>query len=506
MIDVRIVIVVETERAVAIAPDFRSAFLALSRFGYGARGSANDLAAAAGDPRGFLKAELLVDRIALVDPRELLSSREALQALFDQRQATKLQRQASAEPRPDVAVSEQSMQQGTPAAGAGPEQAMQGDANERKKGEIPVQRELFRSEALARFQKVAAVEAGFVERLVQFWSNHFCVSAAKGGPVRVTAGSFEREAIRPHVLGRFSDMLKAVVQHPAMLAYLDNARSFGPTSIVGTRRKRGLNENLAREILELHTLGVGSGYTQADVTSLAQILTGWTFAGAEGRVAEPGTFAFFTRAHELGDRQLLGKTYKSGGIVQGESALADLARHPATARHIAVKLARHFVADEPPAPLVARLERTFKDTDGDLKALAAALIDADSAWDPMQRKIRSPYEFLMSAVRATGQVPQDERPLLAALTAMGMPLWQPPAPNGWPDTVATWATPKGMKSRLDISAAFAARLKEQVDPKELLRACVGEVASNETSQAVARAETRQQGLALLLMSPEFQWR
>jgi uncharacterized protein (DUF1800 family) len=300
-------------------------------------------------------------------------------------------------------------------------------------------------------------------------------------------------------------MLRNVVQHPAMLAYLDNAQSFGPTSMAGLRQKRGLNENLAREILELHTLGVGGGYTQADVTSLAQVLTGWTFSGAQGRAGEPGVFAFFPRAHEPGDRVLLGKRYKAAGIEQGQAVLADLARHPSTARHIATKLAQHFVADAPPAALVDRLAAVFKSTDGDLKALAIALIEDDEAWSVSQAKIRSPYEFLMAAVRATGHVPEDVRLLLAPLVVMGMPLWQPPGPNGWPDTAAAWATPKGMKSRLDISAAIAARAKD-ANPGQLMDACLGQTVSAETRQAVGRAESRQQGLALLLMSPEFQWR
>jgi uncharacterized protein (DUF1800 family) len=308
------------------------------------------------------------------------------------------------------------------------------------------------------------------------------------------------------VLGRFGDMLAAVVRHPAMLMYLDNARSFGPNSAAGRNRKRGLNENLAREILELHTLGVSGGYTQADVTALARIITGWTVVGAQGRIGEPGSFAFFANGHEPGVHRFLGKSYWGRGIDQGEAALSDLAHHPATARHIAFKFAHHFVADEPPPPLIERLRQTFQDTGGDLSALARALIEVDEAWRVSPGKLRSPYEYLMAAFRIVGRVPSEAGPLLVALRSMGMPLWQPPGPNGWPDTVASWATPKGMKSRLDVSAAFAARLGISIDPMQVLEACLGEVASVETRQAVARAETREQGLALVLMSPEFQWR
>jgi uncharacterized protein (DUF1800 family) len=272
------------------------------------------------------------------------------------------------------------------------------------------------------------------------------------------------------------------------------------------RRKRGLNENLAREILELHTLGVDGGYTQADVTALARIITGWMFAGRAGRLGEPGSFVFFPNAHEPGSQTLLGKVYPAGGIEQGEAALADLARHPATAKHIARKLAGHFVADKPPESLAARLAQEFRDTDGDLKRVAMALVDSDEAWFAPAAKMRTPHEFMMAALRAIDRMPDDPGAILGPLAAMGMPLWQPPGPNGWPDTVAAWASPEGMKSRLEVSAAISARVKNLINPTELLDAIAGDAASAETRQAVARAESRQQGLALLLMSPEFQRR
>src|SRR4030081_2095431 len=193
------------------------------------------------------------------------------------------------------------------------------------------------------------------------------------------AGSFEGEGNRPHVLGRFGDMLKAVEQHPAMLFFLDNQQSLGPDSRAGQNRKRGLNENLAREIMELHTLGVGGGYSQDDVTSLARIITGWTFAGRQGQLGTPGTFAFNANAHQPGAQRLLGKTYQDTGVAQGEAALADLACPPSTAKFIAGKFARHFVADDPPPALVARLRDVFRKSDGDLRARATALVDSDEA-------------------------------------------------------------------------------------------------------------------------------
>jgi uncharacterized protein (DUF1800 family) len=349
-------------------------------------------------------------------------------------------------------------------------------------------------------------DCGFTERLVAFWSNHFCISANKGALARMWAGSFEREAIRPHVLGRFADMLKSVEQHPAMLFFLDNQQSLGPDSRAGQNRKRGLNENLAREIMELHTLGVGGGYTQDDVTALARIITGWTFAGRQGKLGEPGSFAFNANAHQPGPERLLGKIYDADGIAQGEAALADIARHPSTAKFIATKLVRHFVADEPPPQLVARLQGIFTATDGDLRAITIALVDADEAWRAPLTKLRSPYEFLVAAGRALGRVPDDPGLYLGALNTLGQPLWSPAGPNGFADTNAAWAAPEGMKLRLDVSAQIASRAGNTIDPRELLDLVAADAASEETRQAIERAESKQQALALLLMSPEFQRR
>ena len=251
-----------------------------------------------------------------------------------------------------------------------PAEAMRPNAPKPPPAPLNIIQKTFRAEALARLQRAVIADCGFTERLVVFWSNHFCISANKGGPARMWAGSFEREAIRPYVLGRFGDMLKAVEQHPAMLFFLDNQQSLGPDSRAGKNRNRGLNENLAREILELHTLGVGGGYSQDDVTSLANIITGWTYAGRLGQLGAPGSFVFNANAHQPGAQRVMGKIYGASDVTQGEAVLADLARHPSTAKFIAGKFARHFVADDPPPALVARLADVFTRTDGDLKALA----------------------------------------------------------------------------------------------------------------------------------------
>jgi uncharacterized protein (DUF1800 family) len=479
-------------------PDFRAGFTALNRFGFGARGD-GDLAAAASDPRGFLKVELAQPGIALLEGPGMPRTALALQAMF----ADQGQKKAERDRQAAEAAAQPAMTAAGTAMAANPDTVAA--PTEPPKQPAPEQI-VYRTEVLARFQRVAQARAGLVERLVAFWANHFCVSVAKSNFLRISAGAFEREAIRPHVLGRFSDMLIAVESHPAKLHYLDNQQSIGPNSQAGLRQKRGLNENLAREIMELHTLGVDGGYTQDDVTSLARILTGWTIAGRAGKLGEPGTFVFNPNAHEPGPQILLGKTYAPEGTRQGEVALLDLARHPATAKHIATKLSRHFVADEPPLALVVRLAGVFSATDGDLKAVTLALIDAPEAWTAPLTKMRMPFEFLVAAMRITGRVPEDPGALLHPLAMLGMPFWTPPEPNGFPDTATAWASPEGMKLRLDVALQAASRLRDPPDPRELLDAIAGGAASEETRQAVARAETRQQGIALLLMSPEVQRR
>ncbi len=487
--------------------------IALNRFGLGAR--PGDFAAAAADPRGFLAQELNKADAALISA-DLPSSRNVLQQVFVDQQRKRQERarktalstpmanaqgvEMAAAPRGEMPI----MQPGDLPAHTG---ARPPGEEEIRKARTPgLEQQLYRAEALARFQKQAQAEAGYVERLVAFWSNHFAVSVAKGQILRAAAGSFEREAIRPHVLGRFADMLRAVEQHPAMLFYLDNQRSMGPNSRAGRNRGKGLNENLARETLELHTLGVDGGYTQADVTSLARIITGWTFAGRFGRIGEPGSFVFLPNWHEPGAQTLLCNSYPQQGLAQGEAALTELARHPATAKHVATKLVRHFVADEPPPPLVERIARVFCDTDGDLAEVSLALLRDDDAWRSPLMKIRAPSEFLIATARATGFTPPAPQPILGALKAMGMVLWGPPGPNGFPDTAAAWASPEAMKIRLDVSWRAAQRIKDEVEPLAVLDAVAGGAASRETREAMARAESRQQALAILFMSPEFQRR
>jgi len=486
-------------------PNPTAALIAFNRFGLGAR--AGDLDKAAADPRGFLKAELRQPDIALIshdDPAyaDLPGSTAAIEASMDAAFQRKLDKDR---------MTAAAMAANAGAAGGEPAVVpMLGQPADRSKPvapKPPIEQKLFRAEALARFGKALTAEAGFIERLVYFWSNHFCVSVAKDNIVRASAGAFEREAIRPFVLGRFADMLMAVERHPAMLFYLDNQQSIGPDSRAGQNRKRGLNENLAREILELHTLGVGSGYTQGDVTSFAGVLSGWMMAGREGRLGEPGSFVFNANAHEPGDAVFLGKTYPAGGMGQAEAVLNDIARHPATAQHIAIKLARHFIADTPPPAVVARLAKVFTDKDGDLRALASTLVDTPECWTAQMTKMRSPFEYTIALRRAVFPDPAgDPGQMLGWLNALGEPLWQPPGPNGFADTVDAQASPEGLKIRLDIAWQAARQVKDIGNPNDMLGAIIGPSVSPETRQAISRAESKQQGLALLLMAPEFQRR
>jgi uncharacterized protein (DUF1800 family) len=363
---------------------------------------------------------------------------------------------------------------------------------------------LLRNEIEARTDHALFAEIGFGERLVWFWSNHFCVSVQKSSVLRATAGAYEREAIRPYVLGRFADMLLASVRHPAMQGYLDNVASTGPNSTAGRRNNRGLNENHAREILELHTLGVDGGYDQNDVTSLARILTGWGIAGPNDRMVNPTGFRFNPNRHEPGAQTVLGKTYDQKGVQQGEQVLLDLARHPSTARHIASKFAAHFIADEPPAALLRKLEETFMASDGDLRLLAKALIEAPDSWDQRPLKFRSPIEWLTAAHRALG-APLRIAEFNGYLSALGQSIWQPPGPNGHPDNKGAWLDAEGLATRLDIAARLATRASVNDEPLALASKLLGEI-SADASQTIARAESRQQAFALLLMTPEFQWR
>lgn len=377
-------------------------------------------------------------------------------------------------------------------------------------------RQIYVAAANARFASALTAPAPFIERLVHFWSNHFAVSADKIVALPFI-GAFEAEAIRPHVLGRFEDMLFAVEQHPAMLLYLDQAQSIGPDSpaaervaMLNPQRKAGLNENLAREIMELHTLGVRSGYDQTDVTEFARALTGWSVGGlGRGGMAQPdsaGEFQFRPGIHQPGARTIMGRRYDQPGQAQAAAVLHTLAAAPQTASHVATKLARHFVSDSPPPALVDRLAGAFQRSGGDLPTVYRTLIEAPEAWDPRQAKFKTPWEWLVSASRGIGMKEIGEMQTAGLMQQLGQPLWRPGSPAGYDDVAASWAAPDALVRRVEVAQRIGLRVGDKLDARTLGPKLLPGVIGPATAQQVASAESPATGLALLLVSPEFQRR
>jgi uncharacterized protein (DUF1800 family) len=484
--------VTSAQKAIAMGSSAKTvAALALNRFGMGPR--PGSIAAIEADPRGALLAELDRAGIGQVQAGALPTSTQAFRTVADanaERQArrivaTRAQKQEKAAAEPSMAEAADNETAAKMAAEAVPDPG----------------RQIYLNEAKARTDAAVVAEIGFAERLVWFWSNHFCISADK---IQSMSGAYEREAIRPHILRRFADMLQAVEGHPAMLFYLDNGASMGPNSIAGINRTRGLNENLAREILELHTLGVRSGYTQDDVIRFANVLTGWTLLPAGDNPEHGGEFTFNRRLHEPGPQKIMDKVYEEAGVEQGRAVLRDLATHPSTATHVANKLVRYFLSDDPPAELVERLARAYRDTAGDLREVTKALVTSREAWTLPPTKLKRPSEWVVSMVRASGTSQVDPARFTAGQALLGEPLWRPPSPKGYADDEATWID--GMGRRLDVANNFAERIAGRIDPDYVVETVLASTISSEVKQAVARAESRQQALALLFMSPELQRR
>ena len=482
----------------ALADNELKAAIAVTRFGLGAR--PGELDNARRDPAGFLKAQIRregADQLEGASP----STGERMGAFRDYQQDRRAERMERAAYKP-----------GDPAAPA---------ARDPVKVAAKLLRDDIGQDFQARTRLAATTDAGFRERWATFWANHFTVSATK----LVTAtiiGPFEREAIRPHVFGRFEDLLVAVETHPAMLTYLDQVQSIGPNSPAADFLKRGgqraqlqpvanrtvgLNENLAREILELHTVGIGGGYSQADVTEFARAMTGLSVGGGpRAPQANLGEAVFRAQAHEPGARMVMGVRYAQDGKQQSAAILSDLAANPATARFVCAKIARHFVADDPPAALVKRLEAAWTSSGGDLARVAEALIAAPEAWDPTPAKFKTPYEYIVSSYRAAGAAPTGFDKIGPILTGLGQRPFSAPSPKGWPDTAQDWAAPDAIVKRMQYAQAFSVAASRDRDPSQLARDALGARLSPETAQAIARSETRPEGLALLLMSPEFQRR
>lgn len=401
-------------------------------------------------------------------------------------------------------------------------------------------RSLVQADTRARLTTAALTERPFAERLALFWANHFTVSMVKPS-ARGLVGAFEREAIRPHIAGRFEDLLRAAVMHPGMLRYLDNEQSAGPHSQVVRRLAReardaidsepkqspritGLNENLAREVLELHTLGAAAAragtYTQVDVTAFAAVLTGWRVPAsaymADMRSPRPGASIAAAGAatptrfepawHEPGEKTVLGRRYREGSDALGQ-VLHDLAQHPATARLIATKLARHFVADDPPLSLVNRLVQAWRTSDGDLPSLYRTLLDAPEAWSAAAAKLKSPEEWVLSCVRVLGLGSVAfERAPDAGITTLGQRVQTAPSPAGWPDKAEEWLGPDAVWKRVEWATRLAARVGRQFDARAVAQASLGPLLGAATAQQIERAADASQALALLLLAPEFQRR
>ncbi len=395
--------------------------------------------------------------------------------------------------------------------------------------------ELSAGEARTALEARISSDRPFVERLVAFWSNHLCVSGGSKILVAPLAGSYERDVIRPHVLGRFEDMVLASAKHPAMLAYLDNFQSIGPGSPgarVGPRNngaKRGLNENYARELLELHTLGVNGGYTQGDVQELARILTGWTIEGIGGAAArvpqgnqprrgsgvirrarpEPGSaigFAFREALHEPGTKTVLKERYKEDGVAEGEHAIRALCKHPSTAQFVATKLAAHFISDDPPQAAVDRLARAFRSSDGDLKVVARTLIEEPEAWRADARKFRTPQDWFIAVMRAFGanEITPNAPVVLRQLR---QPLWSPPSPKGFGDAMQEWADPDSLLNRGELARTISRQPGvAAVDPRTLLDV-VDVAAGNPLHSLIADTSiSAPERVALAIAGPAFQWR
>ncbi|MDQ2090799.1 DUF1800 domain-containing protein [Marimonas arenosa] len=450
-----------------------ASFIALNRFGLGpAPGEAE---AVMSDPRGWIAAQIALRHREPAELAGFESSEAILAAIHTAR--------------------------------------VKGDRDTRKTTNTMLRKRMVQ-ELLARARAMIATPVPFAERMVLFWSNHFTVSATKG-LIAPALPAYEREAIRPHIFGRFSEMLVAAIRHPVMLSYLDNAVSLGENSPAGQRRRqtRGstktLNENLAREILELHTLGVNGGYTQADVIELAKVLTGWGHGGVRGRNAmRPvhGGFEFRPGFHEPGPKTLLGRTYPEDGDREGLAVLSDLARHPSTAQHIATKLVRHFVSDDPPADAVDRIAQVFLDSDGDLAEVSRGLIELDAVWAEPLPKVKTHYELVISAHRVTGEDQARRRDVLQPLREFDHLPFTAPSPAGWGDRATDWIAPEALMRRIEWLRRFSGSLPATLYPDQLLDQAIGPVVSDDTRLWVSRAPSGDAAIAMILASPEFQRR
>jgi uncharacterized protein (DUF1800 family) len=467
------------ERRLSLPSKDMMAAIAVTRFGLGAR--PGEIEAAKADPQGFLTAQIRREGADI--PQD---GGESASVRFEQMREYQQQRRMERQQKD----------------GEGDKTAANAKAFNDAQRQL---RDKVGADFLARARLGANTPAAFRERWTLFWANHFTVSATKQ-ITSVLIGPFEREAIRPYVFNSFENLLTASSTHPAMLTYLDQAQSIGPNSRAAgfaARRnnKAGLNENLAREILELHTVGVDAGYAQADVTEFARALTG--FSVGRDQEDRAGQFVFRENAHEPGARTIMGRQYSQPDMKQGLAVLKDLAADKRTAHHVCGKIARHFVSDTPPPSLTARLEKRWMDTGGDLAQVAKALVESPEAWDPTPAKFKTPYEYALSTWRLIGAEPSAIERLAPILTGLGQKPFSAPSPKGWAEDAQTWASPDGLVKRMQWAQGFAAVVADRTDPNALAASALGARLTPPVAKAVSRAETRREAFALLVMSPEF---
>lgn len=483
------------------------ASIALSRFGYGLRLGERP----PNDPKRFLLRQMDAYDASPSHLAGREDTTEQAGEILQEVRRQRRQRQSAMETEGQGATANRNRSQSSMETTMTGDASMASETRERPRRSVPARALILRRDIGLRTQIALESDTPMIERLVHFWSNHFSVSAAKPGtPQQV--GNHEFRAIRPHVLGKFGDMLKAATLHPAMLLYLDQFRSAGPNSSWQTRRRRrgngrerGLNENLAREILELHTVGVNGGYSQSDVTEFARALTGWTIRGLMGvaRLAVPQSPGsdFLEVAHEPGTRTIMGRQYKDTGAKQALAVLDDLATHPKTARFITTKFARHFTGDKPPASLVAKLEKDFLRTGGDLGSLLRTLIEAPEAWATEPQKFRAPYEWLIAVLRMVDT--ENLRPQLIAsgIRELGQTPWRATSPAGYDDFDASWAGPDALFRRIEL-AERVARLVPSDNVIERAETAFPGSLSDQTRTWLSRAESNRQALGLLFVAPE----
>ncbi|WP_082897131.1 DUF1800 domain-containing protein [Thalassotalea crassostreae] len=445
------------------------AAIAANRFGLGARG--NELSQAQSDPKTWLINQLQPIKFSA----DLPSSGELMSGFYDIKQQERMLKKSN--------------------------------ENEEKSDEIKAINKM-RGKHIKNAYSTAVTDT-FVQalnssnslswRLLDFYSNHFSVTT-QGAAMGILAATLEREAIAPHIHGSFENLLLAVTSHPAMLMYLNNERSFGANSRFGKKKGAGLNENLAREILELHTLGVDGGYQQQDVIELAKGITGWSI-GTEKKDGANG-FKFRHFGKEPGTRVLLGKVYKQKGIKQGIAMLQDLANHPNTANHVCSKLVKHFISDKPNEKLVAAMVETWKKTGGNLKQVAITMINNDLAWQPEMAKYKTPREYLMSSLRALNFKKVDSKKLIFTLTSLGQQPFKAGSPKGYSDEQQDWDGSNALISRIDWTSMLAQQVRN-ANAENIMNRTLALNTGAHTYKSVIRAESRTQALMLFFMSPEF---